>query len=579
MRPIVRRYGDRALLVDLGSVDSAHRMASAVESAITADGLAREIAGVVVGFGNVVVLLDQPDGPDGSLTSWVEQVVLHLRDDPTVTAAGAERIGKGGPRVVEIPVVFDGPDLHEVAAAIGTGESGVVELLTGAELEVAFLGFSPGFPYLTGLPPELAAIRRRDTPRPSVRAGSVAVAGGFASVYPRATPGGWMVVGATTVPLFDPGRPPYALVRAGDKVRFRHLRPPTEAGPPSASGGVVGEVGSRPPLQARGGRWVEVVDPGLLSLVQDEGRRGVAGVGVPGAGAADPDALLLANRLVGNPDGAAAIELTVVGPTLRFATDAHVAVVGSTGGAVDVELDGRPCPDSTVVPVAPGQVLAIGRIRAGLRACLAVAGGFETPPVMGSRSSDLLSGLGPGPLMVGDQLGLGAPVRPHGSLVDVGRGASPGSPREVRVLAGPHHADDRTWRQLLGDRWTVGDASNRIGVRLVGAGGPLHDEAPASDLSVTAPTGFASTGMITGAIQLPPDGRPIILLPDHATVGGYPVIGCVIAADLAAVGQLAPGDPLTFTEVDLAAAQRAWKERVRLLNGRVRGWFPTAAGT
>ena len=147
------------------------------------------------------------------------------------------------------------------------------------------------------------------------------------------------------------------------------------------------------------------------------------------------------------------------------------------------------------------------------------------------------------------------------------------------MLAGPHHADDRTWRQLLEDRWTVDDASNRIGLRLVGPGGPLHDEATVSDLPVTAPTGFASTGMITGAIQLPPDGRPIILLPDHATVGGYPVIGCVIAADLAAVGQLAPGDQLTFTEVDLAAAQRAWQERVRLLNGRVRGWFPTAAGT
>jgi allophanate hydrolase subunit 2 len=181
--------------------------------------------------------------------------------------------------------------------------------------------------------------------------------------------------------------------------------------------------------------------------------------------------------------------------------------------------------------------------------------------------------------LAGDQLDLGAPVRPHGSLVDVGRGASPGSPREVRVLAGPHHAADRAWRQLLEDRWTVGGASNRIGVRLVGAGGPLHYEAIFSDLSVTASTGFASTGVITGAIQLPPDGRPIILLPDHATVGGYPVIGCVIAADLAAVGQLAPGDLLTFTEVGLAAARRAWQERVRVLNGRVHGWFPTAAGT
>ncbi len=559
--PIVRHYGDGGILVDLGSVHAAHRVAAAIQADMATDDLGGRVTGVVVGFGNVVVLLDEPDGPEGSLLSWVERVVLRSLESDRASLGGQHRAGSTGPSSMEIPVVFDGPDLPLVATAIGADEHQVVELLTRADLEVAFIGFAPGFPYLTGLPPELERIPRRATPRPSVPAGSVAIAAGFASVYPRSTPGGWMLVGSTTVRLFDPDRPPYARVRAGDRVRFRRT---TDSGR-RAQGNPEGD---RPPLRARGGRWAEVVDPGLLTLVQDHGRLGVAGIGVPGAGASDPDGLLLANRLVGNPDRAAVLELSATGPTLRFAVDVHVAVVGCRSGAVDIELDGRPCPDSAVVPVGPGQLLAVGQVRTGLRACLAVSGGFETPMVMGSRSSDVLTGLGPGPLRAGDRLDLGRPLRPHGSLVPSGNGAASARPRAVRVLAGPRYAAGPAWDRLVEDRWTVDVTSNRIGVRLVGTGGPLPP----------GPAGAVSTGMVTGAVQVPPDGRPIILLPDHATVGGYPVIACVIAADRSVVAQLAPGDQLTFTGVDPAGAHRAWTERDRVLDGRVTGWFPTAAG-
>jgi KipI family sensor histidine kinase inhibitor len=552
-------------------VELVHRVASAIESAAGHEDRGMHVVGVVVGLHTVVVLLDQPDGADRATASWVDEVAGRTARSPDGKSDGDD--GRSG-RVVDIPVDFDGPDLAEVAAAVGTDQAGVADLLTSVELEVAFLGFAPGFPYLTGLPAELATIRRRATPRASVPAGSVAVAGGFASVYPRSTPGGWMLIGTTTVPLFDPNHPPYALVGYGDKVQFRHHQATGAGGPRPASDwsarAGAGHVEARPPLRSHGGRWAEILDPGLLSLVQDRGRRGVAGVGVPGAGAADPDALVLANRLVGNADDAAVIELTAAGPTLRWFADAHVAVVGATSGAIDVELDGRPCPDSTVIPVGQGQLLTIGRVRSGLRGCLAVAGGFATPTLMGSQSSDLLSGLGLGRLVVGDQIELGSPARPHGVLVDAGPVTPSDRPREVRILAGPHEAS-RAWTALLEDRWSVAEASNRIGVRVAGGSGPLPP----------APTvrGAASTGMVTGAIQLPPDGQPIILGPDHATVGGYPVIGCVISADLSAVGQLAPGDVVTFAEVDLAAARRAWEERARGLDGRVRGWFPTATGT
>jgi biotin-dependent carboxylase-like uncharacterized protein len=314
---------------------------------------------------------------------------------------------------------------------------------------------------------------------------------------------------------------------------------------------------------------VEVLDPGLLSLVEDLGRRRVADIGVPRAGAADPETMRLANRLVGNPDGAATIEVTAVGPTLEFSGDAHVAVVASAADGVSVCIDGLPVAPDSVSPVRPGQVVAIGRVSAGLRAYVAVAGGLAIPLVMGSRSSDMLSGLGPGPLMTGDQLDLGAPTRPHGMLSHPLDPASGPAPTAIQVMHGPHRFPGPDRHELVSRVWTVGDASNRIGIRLSGEGRPLGAGAPET----------TSTAMITGAIQVPRDGNPIILMPDHATLGGYPVIACVIAADVAKLGQLRPGDKVRFAPVDRQTARHERLRRERILAGRVSGWFPTEAGT
>ena len=207
-------------------------------------------------------------------------------------------------------------------------------------LEVAVVGFSPGFAYLTGLPDVLRSVPRRDRPRPSVPAGSVALAGGYAAVYPQSTPGGWQLVGHTDRPLFDAARPPFALLRPGDTVRFDPVGPADTAGASdaaSATGGWPdGGRPGRPPLEPPLGvpTVLVVEDPGLLTLVEDGGRRGVARLGVPAAGPADPVAHALANRLVGNPVGAAALEMTAAGPTLRCVEAGHLAVVGG-GPPVD----------------------------------------------------------------------------------------------------------------------------------------------------------------------------------------------------------------------------------------------------
>jgi biotin-dependent carboxylase-like uncharacterized protein len=279
--------------------------------------------------------------------------------------------------------------------------------------------------------------------------------------------------------------------------------------------------------------------------------------------------MVLANRLVGNAHGAAAIEITVVGPALRFGAPAHCAVVGRSAGAVEVAIDGLPCGDGTVVPVDAGQVLSVGQVGSGLRAYLAVAGGLATPEAVGSRSSDLLCGLGPGPLVTGDRLALGRPGRPHGILSPPAHRGPDGPATVVRVMEGPHRPGERAWDHLINQEWAVRGDSNRIGVRLGGR----------RPVPVAEGRSIPSTGMVTGAVQVPPDGHPIILLPDHATVGGYPVIGCVISADLGVVGQLAPGDAVRFSPVDLDEARREAVRSERTLATRVSGWFPTRTAT
>jgi KipI family sensor histidine kinase inhibitor len=553
-------YGDSALLLEVDGATAALGLVAALAEARATGPEPPGLGAVVAGAGNVVVRFD-PAAPRPDLVeAWVR--VVAGRPHPP------DRTGPG--RLVEVPVVFDGPDLDAVAAATGLTPERVVELLTGAELRVAFLGFSPGFPYLVGLPAELETIARRPTPRTSVPAGSVALAGGYAAVYPQSTPGGWQLLGHTGVRLFDPDRPPYATLRVGDTVRF--TRSSTTRSPPATEADPAGSHPLRPPDDAT--RTAEILEPGLLSLVEDGGRRAVAALCIPESGAADADSLRLANRLAGNRDGDAAVEITVLGPTLRFSDPVHLAVVGCRPGGVEVGVDGHPVPSDAVLPVHRGQVVHIGRVSAGLRAYLAVSGGFAGPEVVGSRSTDLLSGLGPAPLAARDRLELGAPVRPRGLLAPPAapdRAAPPGSPTTIGVLAGPHRFPAADLDRLTSVVWTVGGDSNRIGLRLRGEDGPGVRMAPEAPVD--------STAMITGAVQVPPDGDPIILMPDHATVGGYPVIACVISADLAALGQLRPGDTLAFLRVDLAEARDRHRSKERHLADRVTGWYPTGAGT
>ncbi|NBM19958.1 5-oxoprolinase/urea amidolyase family protein, partial [Streptomyces sp. GC420] len=268
-------------------------------------------------------------------------------------------------------------------------------------------------------------------------------------------------------------------------------------------------------------RALAVVRAGALTTVQDQGRPGHAHLGVPRSGALDAPASLLVNRLVGNPPGAAVLETTLGGCAVRSRCDVTVAVAGAH---CPVTVDGRPAAWGAPVRVPAGAVLDIGAARSGLRCYVGFAGGITVEPVLGSRSTDLLSGLGPAPLTDGAVLPLGrAPGRPaHADAVP-----HPAPPRELvlRLLLGPRHDwfTPGALATLAGSRYRVSSASNRVGLRTEGP--PLERAVPGE---------LPSEGMVLGSVQVPPDGRPLVFLADHPTTGGYPVVGVVPEPDLAA---------------------------------------------
>jgi biotin-dependent carboxylase-like uncharacterized protein len=278
-------------------------------------------------------------------------------------------------------------------------------------------------------------------------------------------------------------------------------------------------------------RSVEVVHAGPLTTVQDAGRAGLAHLAVPRSGALDLPSYRLANRLVGNREGAAVLETTFGGITIRPRVRCHVAV---TGAWAAVAVDGQASPWGLPVQVEPGQQLVIGDATRGLRCYIAFSGGIAVTPVLGSRATDLLSGLGPPPLRDADVLPLGAPAGPP-AAIDYTPYPPPPEQLTLRLCPGPRSdwltADSLA--TLTRDQYTVATTSNRIALRLTG-----------TELRLAVHTELPSEGIVRGAVQAPPDGQPLIFLADHPTTGGYPVVGVVHPSDLPQCAQARPGTPV-----------------------------------
>jgi KipI family sensor histidine kinase inhibitor len=513
-----RAAGDAAVLLEPASGRPA-----ALADAIRAAGLPG-VLNVIPGAATVLVAVQPGSWDAAELGRRLARIDVQAAA-PTATAP-----------VLEVPVCYDGPDLAEVAVAAGLTPAEVIARHQGADYEVGWLGFAPGFGYLTGLDPALARIARLDTPRLTVPAGSVAIAGGLAAIYPSASPGGWRLLGRTDVRLWDPERRPPAVLAPGMRVRFRAVPELAPGGGPQSQ--AAPDPGPDPAVPERS---VVVLQPGPLTTVQDLGRPRLGHVGVTRSGAADEASYGRANGLVQNGPASACLEVTLGRLAVRFDCAAVAAVTGAPAPLRLDSADGgrRAAPGEEAFAVAAGSVLRLGAPRAGLRSYLAVDGGFDVPAVLGSRSADVLSGLGPAPLRAGQRLPLG----PRHQFPSVPASGNPhpvpwtDEVTELRAIAGPRE----DWFEpgalpiLAGSDYVVTAASNRTGLRLAG---------PALNRIRTAE--LPSEGLATGSLQISHDGQPILLLADHPVTGGYPVIAVVAAADVDRAAQLRPGQRVRF---------------------------------
>jgi len=473
-------------------------------------------------------------------------------------------------RLVEIPVRYDGEDLAEVARLSGLSVDEVVDRHSDATYTVAFTGFAPGFAYLTGGDPALA-VPRRATPRTVVPTGAVAMAGEFTGVYPRESPGGWQLLGRTDVALWDLAERVPALLQPGMRVRFvdvdelasdRATADDAEAAVAASAAGAAAEtptVAERP----RPDRALVVTAPGPFSILEDLGRPGRSGLGVSRSGAMDHRALREANRLVGAATGSAALEMAYGGLEATARGDLVLAVAGAP---VPLTVHGahgvRHAVPGAAFALDDGDVLVVGAPPRGVYSYLAVRGGWEAETVLESASGDVLARIGPERLETGDELGVGRAWSESVAAAAPDAQRSVSAPDEVTfldVVLGPR--DDwftpEAVERLTGQRYTVTAQSNRIGLRLAG-------EQP---LTRAVDHELPSEATVSGALQVPPDGQPVLFMADHPVTGGYPVVACVVGDQLDRAAQVPVGASVRFRVVpgpDLGAGRRGGRRDARV---------------
>lgn len=519
---------DRVLLVEYDSLD-----------AVLGHFAALDVAGLV-GVTELIPAADTIMVHYDPLRTTPEELAQRIREVPAL------RHIEHNLETMTIDVVYAGEDLEEVAKSLHVGVDELIRRHTGATWSGAFAGFAPGFVYCVGDDP-LFDVPRRSSPRARIPAGSVAVASNFSAVYPRESPGGWQLLGRTAQPMWDLERETPAAVQPGQQVQYRAVRDTAilTQHEPMASG--LRPVPDDTP-------YLEVVKTGAQMLVQDTGRPGHTGLGVSASGAADRRALHRANRAVGNDRNVGALEIAGGGAELLSNVRTVVVLTGATSSANIVSADDEVLPlrHSEPTAIEAGDSIHIGALTDGIRTYLAVRGGFKLPPILTSLATDTLSGIGPTPLTTGDRLPIGDKACVHAVQPLLGpvhspdnyeKDATPQSARsaepcQLRVVLGPRTDwfTEQAIEDLTGQDWTVTPNSDRVGLRLQG-------EFPL-DRAITRE--LPSEGAVTGAIQVPPDGQPVLFMPDHPLTAGYPIIGAVIDEDLDLAGQLAPGMNLRF---------------------------------
>ena len=454
---------------------------------------------VIPGYSTLYLEYDPARSSEEELRAWLNEL-------PEGTLPDGQRHG--------LEVVYDGPDLETVAEHTGLSVGEVVARHSAKDYDVYAVGFTPGLAFMGPLEPALT-VPRRPAPHPRVEAGTVAITGAQTTVYPVASPGGWQLLGRTVRHVYRPGNGP--LFSPGDRVRFQ---PVTEGArlEPQKPLELLPESPRRPLLR--------VLEPGLLDLIVDRGRFFAGRFGFAQSGPLDGVSAGVANRLVGNPPGAALLELNLQGG--RYEVVGH-GVLAFAGGGAQAVLNGEKVAMNSSFAVRPGDRLGFRPVSQGSRGYVAFAGGLETRHHLGSASVDLRGGVGRA-LSAGDVLGVaetraaqpGRVFRPY-QLADPERWP-------LRLLPGPQ-ATAEALGALTRQAFTIGRA-DRMGVQLTGApvpGGEVLSEA-----------------VPLGSVQVPPGGLPLLLLHDRGTLGGYAKPAVLHPADLPRAGQLRPGGRVRF---------------------------------
>ncbi|WP_104060297.1 carboxyltransferase domain-containing protein [Arthrobacter sp. 4R501] len=507
------------------------------------------------------LLLEQPLPGQVDVLAAAETVMVKA-DSPAAARRMAARLlemdltvqSHAEGKLVQIETVYDGDDLAEVGRLTGLGADGVIAAHTGQVWTVAFGGFAPGFSYMVG-ENQVLEVPRRSSPRTAVPAGSVALAGNYSAVYPRKSPGGWQLIGRTAAQMWDLSREQPALAAPGDRVQFSAVRELIEVAVPHAAVDAAALAAREPDIQS----GLLILSPGLQSLIQDLGRPGHAGLGVSSAGALDRSSLRRANRIVGNDPSAAVVESVAGGLRVQAVGDQVLAVAGAPSALTVVTPSDVPDPDApddadqsdfdqseqvrevpmaTAFALLDGEILTIGAPERGFRSYLAIRGGAAVDAVLGSRSTDTMSGIGPAPLAAGQLLGAGAATS---SNVVGNPELQPDFPDSgvtvLDIVPGPRDDwfDAAALESLCAQEWAVTPRSNRVGMRLDGEA-----------LSRSRDGELPSEGTMAGALQIPPEGQPVLFLADHPITGGYPVIGVVVDHQLDLAAQVPIGGSIRF---------------------------------
>ena len=521
--------------------------------------IAKDIAGVLEvlpTYCSVSIYFDEAICQISLLKDLAQKALQKSEEEKTESTDSA--------RTITIPVCYEdkefAPDLEKVALHAKLSKEEVIKLHSSSDYLIYMMGFLPGFPYLGGMNPRLET-PRLETPRTKIPAGSVAIGGAQTGLYPVESPGGWNIIGRTPLRLFDVKRKPFFLYEAGDKIRFLPItREEFEnfdeslwlaqvAGKSEASIETSDDAADSKEVYECGG-GIKILEPGLLTSIQDSGITGFQKYGIGQSGAMDQISFALANQICGNEKNAACLETTLAGPSIRFVTACDFAITGAV--FENATLDGVGIQMNKKISAKAGSVLNCGFATKGLRSYIAFTGGLLVPKVFGSSSTNLKSKIGGymgRKLLPGDELAIG--VNQSKAKSAGNNGFSKGfiqssflnpyfsKNKDVLVLdciksSQFNNFQKKIVKKFTDSIYTVSAESDRMGIRFTGLG------------LECGKTDIISDAIPFGAVQITSAGLPVVMAADRQTTGGYAKIACVTKASMCLLAQAIPGTKVKF---------------------------------